>query len=158
MGIIGVRLLTHAAQIQQLFKVTDAAYFLIARISAGDRTSQPIKLYRIALQIRRIGHHALDVAAQHMTQIVLPGADKRLRTGNNGFFLVYIHRKNLVPLGERKRHQRRYRRYIDLERVNAKERLIGFNRQPATQRIQIQLLTGARKISHLLRRDKLQRM
>ena len=157
-GVVGIRLLTHAAQIQQLLEVADAAALLVGGVGTGHRAGQAVELYRIALQIFRVGNHAADIALEHMLQVGFPALNKGLGTGDGDLAIIYFDRQDAVALGKGEGHQRRDRRDVDLQRIDAKKRLATFARQPAAEGIQIQLLARPRLIFNVLRGNKLQRM
>ncbi len=158
MGIVGVRLLTHAAQVKQLLEVADTAGLLIGRIGAGHGASESIELHRIALQVFRIGNDPADIALEHMPQVVFPALDKGLGTGNGDLPIIHFHRQNPVTLGERKGHQRCHRRHVDLQRINAIPGLVALAGQPAAEAVQIQCFARSPQVIDILTGDKLQRV
>ena len=157
-GIVGVRLLTHAAQVEQLLEVADTTALLIGGVGTGHRAGQTVELYRIALQVFRIGNHAADIAFEHMLQIGFPAMYKRLGAGDGHLAIIDLDRQNPVALGKGEGHQRRQRRDIDLQRVDTEKRLAALAREPAAEGIEIQLLARPSLILDILRGNELQRV
>lgn len=123
---------------------------------AGSR--QPIEFHRITLNICRTGDHPANLALEHVHQVGFPFAHEGLRAGDGDLVLVHIHRNDAVALGKGERHQRRHRRDIDLQWVNAIERLLRLAGQPAGQGFHIQGLAGPAQILRRLPGDEFQRM
>lgn len=61
-----------------MFEVAQVACLLIGVGGAGDRFSQAEKLHAEALDIHRVGHHALDRQFQYVGQVDFPAADEGL--------------------------------------------------------------------------------
>ncbi|MNN63250.1 hypothetical protein D3C81_1786150 [compost metagenome] len=82
MRVVGIRLLVLGAEVEQLFEVADAADLLFVAAGAADRLGQPVELHGEALDVHRVGHHALDRALQHMDQVAFPAMHEGLRAGD----------------------------------------------------------------------------
>ena len=84
------------AELNELLKITDAAGGTLLFFAPLDRAGQVIKLTHIARDIERIGHHHLNIQAQHVAQITLPACYKRLAGCNNRVAAIYLYRQDIA--------------------------------------------------------------
>ncbi|CAH0276804.1 hypothetical protein SRABI70_03644 [Pseudomonas sp. Bi70] len=157
-GIVGIRLLVLGAKVEQLLEVADVADLGVAIGGAADRAGQAVELHGEALDIRRVGHHALDRALEHMHEVGFPAVHERLGAGDGHRLGIDCHGEDLVALGEGVGHQRSDRRRVDLQRVDTQVRLPGQLRQPEGQAFQVENAPRARLILKLLGGQEFQRV
>src|SRR5690606_40576990 len=81
--VVGVRLLVAGAQVEQLLEVADAADLDVLGGGAGHRTGQAVELGGEALDVRRVGHYALDRALEHVGQVAFPVVHEGLGAGED---------------------------------------------------------------------------
>ncbi|MCY1413633.1 hypothetical protein D9M71_290660 [compost metagenome] len=157
-GIVGVRLLVAGAEVEQLFEIAEGADVRVGAVGPGDRLGQTEKFDAQALDVHRVGHHALDRQFEHVGQVSLPAADIRLGAGHGYRLAVDGYREDLVALGEGIGHQRGHGRDVDFQWVDAQVRLAGLPGQPQGQALEVQRFAGAAEIVQLLAGNELQRM
>src|SRR5690606_11572478 len=93
-----------------------------------------------------------------MVKIGFPAGYPWLGAGNGDLAFVDFNREDPVPLRKGERHQRRDLGNVDLQRVDAIERLARLGRKPAAEALQIKCLARPGEIVKLLRGDKLEGM
>jgi len=156
--VVGVRFLIAGAEVEKLLEIADAADFLIGTTGAADRLGQAVELDGEALNVARVGHHALDRPLEHVGQVGFPAVHEGLAAGDGDGAAVHRHCEDAVALGEGVGHQWGDGGDVDLQRVDAQIRLTGAFRQPDGQRFQIELLARPLQIIKLLRGEEFQRM
>ncbi len=116
--VIRVKLLVALAQVDELLEVGCATRYVALAQRALDRFGQVVKFHLKARDILRIGNHAADRPVQDRAYLGLPTALKRLGRGDDHLMRLDVDRQDAEARGIRAAHDFRYRREIDLERIN----------------------------------------
>ena len=139
------------AQLQQLLEVEDARGRTLALgiLRQLDGALHAVELGQVAVDVDRVGHHALHVAPDHVRQVRRPAVVERLAGSERHLARRHGHGQDAMALGVGAADHLGYRGHVDLHRVDLQVRQLGVAGQPFGQRLQAQRAAGIALVGQL---------
>jgi hypothetical protein len=157
-GVVGLGALQRA-ELEHLLEVGDVADFQPGLARLRDRPRHGVELEHVAVQVRRIRHHATDAPpAQGLGEHGLPLVHERLAAGDHHLVVADLHGEDVVALGEGVAHHLGDGVDVDLQRVDAQVRLTADPAQPVGEGFEVERLARGVAVLELPGGDDLQRM
>ncbi|MNX75262.1 hypothetical protein D3C86_1067280 [compost metagenome] len=147
--VIGVELLVALAQFDQLLEAR-AAGVAAGLLRGAHRLGEREELGRVALDVRRVGHHAAHGALGLALDLGDPVDEERFGRGHHHLVRQHLHGQHLVALGVAGAHGVGHLAHVDLERIDAQVGQAGAAGEPLRERLEVErLAVGLARHGHV---------